>query len=163
MPRKPSRPRTVSCAICGTSFETQHSMGKYCGDECSRKGARKSWRTYGHRNHEKRLAYRQEYYDVNSDAVIARTRQYKKTDAGRAAAKVSDARQRKKFPEKYAARQSVLKALRSGRLVRKPCEVCGAPKTQAHHTDYSKPLDVQWLCPDHHREADKELRLMTAK
>lgn len=54
-------------------------------------------------------------------------------------------------PEKYAARIAVGNAIRSGRLQRKPCEVCGEQKVQAHHTDYLKPLDVQWLCFRCHR------------
>ena len=36
-----------------------------------------------------------------------------------------------------------------------PCEVCGATKAQAHHCNYSKPLDVRWLCPKHHAEWHK--------
>lgn len=44
-------------------------------------------------------------------------------------------------------------AVRTGKIVRQPCEVCGDPKTQGHHEDYSKPLDVRWLCFKHHREA----------
>jgi hypothetical protein len=41
-------------------------------------------------------------------------------------------------------------AIRSGKLVPQPCEICGNQKTDGHHTDYSKPLDVQWLCRKHH-------------
>lgn len=52
--------------------------------------------------------------------------------------------------EKNLARQRVRYAVRTGRLKRQPCEVCGG-KAQAHHTDYSKPLDVRWLCFQHHR------------
>jgi len=40
-------------------------------------------------------------------------------------------------------------------LERQPCEVCGAQKAQAHHDDYSKPLDVRWLCTTHHAEWHK--------
>lgn len=43
-------------------------------------------------------------------------------------------------------------AIRSGQLVKQPCQVCGDPKSQAHHDDYSKPLEVQWLCSKHHGE-----------
>ena len=45
----------------------------------------------------------------------------------------------------------VLNAIRDGKMERLSCEVCGA-KAQAHHDDYSKPLDVRWLCFKHHRE-----------
>lgn len=47
---------------------------------------------------------------------------------------------------KDKARQIVLKAVTSGQLQRLPCAKCGAAKTEGHHTDYSRPLDVQWLC-----------------
>ena len=48
------------------------------------------------------------------------------------------------------AAYAVSKALRKGTLVRKPCEVCGNPRSQAHHDDYKKPLEVKWLCIVHH-------------
>ncbi len=59
---------------------------------------------------------------------------------------------RMKNPEKYAARYAVQNAIRAGRLTREPCEVCGDTKSQAHHEDYDKPLEVNWLCFQHHRE-----------
>lgn len=60
--------------------------------------------------------------------------------------------QRINSPEKYKARTELGNAVRDGRIKRQPCAVCGDPKSQGHHTDYSKPLDVQWLCFKHHRE-----------
>lgn len=61
---------------------------------------------------------------------------------------------RQKFPEKRIARQSVGNAIRDGRLVRPPCcQLCGERgRVQAHHADYSKPLEVEWLCFKCHRE-----------
>lgn len=53
-------------------------------------------------------------------------------------------------PEKTAARAAVNRAVRSGRLTKKPCEVCGCVDVDGHHDDYSKPLEVRWLCRVHH-------------
>jgi len=47
------------------------------------------------------------------------------------------------------ARSITNHAIRDGLLVRKPCEICGE-LAEAHHYDYSKPLEVRWLCRLHH-------------
>ena len=60
---------------------------------------------------------------------------------------------RAKYPEKFRAYNKIRWALKSGKITRRFCEVCGSKKSQAHHEDYSKPLDVRWLCFRHHREA----------
>lgn len=60
---------------------------------------------------------------------------------------------RARNPLKYKARMAVNNAIRDGRLVRGPCRHCGTTKRiQAHHDDYSKPLDVKWECFKCHRE-----------
>jgi hypothetical protein len=66
-------------------------------------------------------------------------------------------------PEKRRAHEAVYKALRlslgSPGFLRRPdhCECCETPcKPDGHHPDYSKPLDVEWLCRTCHRIADKE-------
>lgn len=66
-------------------------------------------------------------------------------------------RMRAKNPEKTRARRLVSQALKSGKLIKQPCEKCGVKDVQAHHEDYSKPLDVVWLCFKHHRERDLEI------
>jgi len=55
-------------------------------------------------------------------------------------------------PIKVKAWNAVSNAIRDKKLKRLPCEVCGNEKSQAHHDDYSNPLDVHWLCFKHHRE-----------
>jgi hypothetical protein len=69
-----------------------------------------------------------------------------------------------KRPDNRKARVVVGNAIRDGILIRPDnCERCiQAIHTDAHHEDYSKPLDVVWLCePCHgmrHREINAERR-----
>ena len=59
---------------------------------------------------------------------------------------------RESNPAAYAAQTAVGNAVRDGRLAKEPCLFCGRDDVHAHHRDYSKPLDVIWLCPKcHHR------------
>ncbi len=44
------------------------------------------------------------------------------------------------------ARSDANHAIRDGKLTRKSCEVCSREDAQMHHHDYSKPLEVKWLC-----------------
>lgn len=60
------------------------------------------------------------------------------------------ARYRERYPEKYAAHRALRNGLRSGNIVRGICEQCGSADTEGHHDDYSKPLEVRWLCKAHH-------------
>lgn len=55
-------------------------------------------------------------------------------------------------PEKKRTHLLLQTAVRSGKLTRGHCEVCGSSETDGHHADYTKPLDVQWLCRLHHKE-----------
>lgn len=65
---------------------------------------------------------------------------------------------RQKYAERVRARQIIRNNIYRGKLSRQPCEVCGNPKSEAHHDDYSRPLDVVWLCPAHHAERHAQLR-----
>lgn len=54
--------------------------------------------------------------------------------------------------EQVAARECLKNHLQSGKIVRGRCEVCGSTAVHGHHEDYAKPLDVHWLCAEHHRD-----------
>lgn len=68
-------------------------------------------------------------------------------------------RYRQENPEKYRARSAVSNALRGGRLTKPDyCSSCGAKAVlHGHHDDYSRPLDVVWLCTLCHKARHKEL------
>ena len=58
---------------------------------------------------------------------------------------------------KMTARNEVRKALLRGDLVRGTCERDGCDLVgHAHHDDYTKPLEVRWLCRAHHLEFHRE-------
>ena len=73
-------------------------------------------------------------------------------------------RRRARFPDKNRARQAISNGIASGKIVRpESCSVCGkVGKVQAHHHDYSKPLDVIWECFQCHREREHG-QVVTAK
>jgi hypothetical protein len=80
---------------------------------------------------------------------------YSQTERGRQASSAAKRRFVERNPLKKAASTAVNNAVRDGRLSKQPCEVCGKAQAQAHHDDYSKPLDVRWLCTTHHAEWHK--------
>lgn len=53
---------------------------------------------------------------------------------------------------KHLARWRTRREIESGKIKPLPCEVCGLEKSEAHHDDYEKALEVRWLCRFHHRE-----------
>lgn len=55
--------------------------------------------------------------------------------------------------KKTRAHGLVADALKDGRLQRQPCKECGRTDAIAHHPDYDKPLEVEWLCRPHHMKA----------
>ena len=65
-----------------------------------------------------------------------------------------DAKQRN--PEKARARMLLNSAVKSGKILKYNCKVCGSEKSEAHHPDYNKPLDVVWFCRAHHIEEHKK-------
>lgn len=129
-----------TCIRCGSSkklddFYAHPMMGdgrlNKCKD-CCRSDASSNYE----RNREKYKLY--ERSRNQTEERRAKKREYQKTS-------------KKRNPHKVRARSLVQSAIKCGRLSREPCQVCGAP-AEAHHDDYSKPLDVKWFCFVHHRE-----------
>ena len=60
--------------------------------------------------------------------------------------------------EKRRAHIILNNAIRDKRIIPRPCELCGfALVVHGHHEDYSKPLDVVWLCKKCHGRRHREI------
>lgn len=69
--------------------------------------------------------------------------------------------------EKIRAHTLLNRAINRGDIRRGSCEECSAKNAHAHHTNYSKPLNVRWLCSIHHKlehtQLDSKVELQTIK
>lgn len=54
--------------------------------------------------------------------------------------------------DQVSAMQCINHYIKLGLVTKKPCEVCGLNNVHAHHDDYTRPLNIRWLCPVHHKE-----------
>ena len=84
--------------------------------------------------------------------VRERHRRYQATEGGRASMRRAQEKWIDGNQDKRAAHNLLNSAVKSGR-VRKPdkCSKCGeGGRIEGHHTDYTKPLDVMWLCRQCH-------------
>lgn len=111
-----------------------------------------------------------EYYNVNHTSLLEKKRKYnkrpeviarnKRLQDWYSAHKTNNARKVK--PHKWSSLKyypsvsaAVYRAKKTGALIKPAaCEHCEivTEKLQAHHDDYSKPLEVNWLCIKCHME-----------
>lgn len=89
--------------------------------------------------------YRKYEYDRNQKIERRKQRQ------------ITQKRHRAKNPDKYHARMALGNAVKSGKILKNNCEQCGSTESEAHHHDYSKPLEVTWLCFKCHRQVHGQM------
>lgn len=69
--------------------------------------------------------------------------------------------QKKKWLEKNKIKRAAHiicgNAIKSGKLMKQPCVICGDDKSDAHHEDYNYPMDVIWFCKKHHGERHRQI------
>ncbi len=94
---------------------------------------------------------------ANLDHRVAARKSYAQTEQGKQKHSEAVERWAAAHPDRNGAKIIVNNAVRDGRLT--PWPVCSVPsccaKPEAHHPDYSKPLDVVWLCRKHHYGAHR--------
>ncbi len=92
--------------------------------------------------------------EKNVEKIREYDRQRSKTPERQKHLRDNAAQYREHHPDRYRATTAVGNALRDGRLIKpSQCSECGALcHVHAHHADYSRPLDVVWLCPICHSQ-----------
>lgn len=111
---------------------------------------------YRVKNYEKHLAcLRKSYRKFRKERREYAAKYYKERGIYRSAeARLQNALWKKQNPEKVHAKSVVERAVKSGKLKRPDCcSQCGKEGwIVGHHHDYTKPLDVIWVCQTCHRD-----------
>ncbi len=94
---------------------------------------------------------------LQTDEGRAAKRKYRQSERGKETIRRSSRKRRQLYPEKAKARSDVSNAIRDGKLTRPShCESCLKKRfTESHHEDYSKTLNVDWLCTECHRKLER--------
>ncbi len=119
--------------------------------------------TDGYRNWCKTCWYENEKkYRKTPAGKMAREKQWRKYQQSARGKTIRNQNKRKyneKYPEKTKAKLILKYATYKNKIIRQPCEVCGSIiNIHGHHWDYSKPLDVMWLCREHHNILHQTLK-----
>jgi hypothetical protein len=126
------------CERCGQIFRVQiaklkRGEGRFCSRNCSADPS-----NFGTKSHK---------WTKDEAAVISRLGGMASGGHNRI-----EVPYRHRHPDRRRAHSAVLRALRKGALVKSPCVDCGtSDRLHAHHEDYTKPLEVIWLCTFCHR------------
>jgi len=138
--RRGKRPLlTMICERCGVSFsvkpyEVKRGRGRFCSHACAASIASDERDQFGQKNPN----WRGGITDSLESVCFAKTS--------------AKARYRERHRDRHLAHKAVQTAIARGYLSRRPCEVCGSAESHAHHDDYSRKLEVRWLCHSHHME-----------
>lgn len=138
---KVEKPKNIKkCLFCDKDmFLTNSQMSRqFCSKLCLKKGRPRIIRTP-----EEQTLYNTE-----------RAKRYRNTKKGKFIVRKIAKQQYKKYKKKANARSLLNWHVNNGSILKPDaCSICN--KTgyiHAHHEDYSKPLDVIWVCPKCHKD-----------
>lgn len=141
------------CLICNEIGETGDFYSS-CKSRC-KNCVRAAVRANRSKNAE---YYRQFDRDrANDPKRVHARKEYAQTERGKSVRTEGSKAWVQRNPERRHAQIVVGNSLRDGKLVRGVCQ-CGEIKVQAHHDDYSKPLEVRWMCMPCHAAHHKSER-----
>ncbi|MEE9215090.1 MAG: hypothetical protein V3U54_09915 [Thermodesulfobacteriota bacterium] len=122
---------------CSNEFKPKHKRHYFCRDICK----------YRHHNKTEKHLEGMRRFNKSAKGKV-RTRKYLNSEKGKKYHSDKAKRFRRKYPERIRAIN-----LANMLLPDKPCSINRCEKAgHKHHDDYSKPLDVIYLCVKHHME-----------
>ena len=170
----------LKCKRCGNGFSVKEYDEKrrmYCGsDSCDREGKRIAMRVYRETDRGKAMVkiqnLRYKRAEIEYECYICKDKfmsNRKRNTCHKCLESinmqgvknpqlvVNMRKWRKNNPSKVKAHWSINSLYREDRSYNKDrkrpvCLVCNEKKTEAHHHNYSQPLDVTFLCKPHHVE-----------
>jgi len=140
------------CSKCGKEklMSEFHKDKSYsCGIKARcKKCVNADAKDYADRNPELKKARSCVYYENNKKKINKRASEYRRTAVGRKVKSVSNKKRLDRFPKQARANRLINLEIKNGRVARpNTCSICSKKrKTQAHHCDYSKPLEVAFMC-----------------
>ena len=146
------------CKICLKQyFQSNKEKRNQCQKQYYQMNKEKK-KQYYQLNREKKKEYQKQYVQMNKETIKEYQKQYVQLNKE----KMRDYRNQyyRRNPEKDKARVKLNDAVQSGKI-HKPlyCSSCDSDRhLEAHHTDYSKPLEVTWLCKSCHVDLHNRLR-----
>jgi hypothetical protein len=101
------------------------------------------------------------YNELNKKSIRLNKKKY--NESHREILRKSNKSWKNKNPHKIEAERKISYAIRIGKIKKQNCTKCDSSKDlHAHHEDYTKPLEIIWLCRTCHFQRHKEMREIKA-
>ena len=156
LPDTAERQMMKTCSRCKIKKEQSEfnvrraSKDGLCG-QC-RKCSQESLRAYQKTEKGREALQKYKQTITGKEARQRTNRRWRQTENGKESRRVSGQNYCQRYREKRRAHAAVSYALETGRLILPDhCEMCFIVcRPEGHHEDYSKQLEVDWLCTECH-------------